>query len=257
LAQQSNAGAATERESQNLLAVGATALGITLHATQREQFSALARELIDGSVRANLTSITDPDEIEVLHFVDSLTPVPLLRAYLGTSGGTLVDVGAGAGLPGLALAIVLPQHDVTLVEATAKKARFISHAIDVLRLANARVVAGRAEDVARLPEHRERFDVAIARAVGSVAALVELLVPLVRVGGRAVLMKTRAQAEVEVEEAARSLGELHGRVERVADVALPGLLNDRALVVVRKDEATPERYPRRAGVPQRRPIGRF
>jgi len=236
------------------LLAGATALGITLDTAQQRQFAALARELAAENLRANLTSITDPDEIDVKHFVDSLTAVPVLRHHMAERAGSIADVGAGAGLPGLALAIALPHHEVSLIEATAKKARFIARAIEVLGLSNARVVAERAEQVARQPAYRERFDVAIARAVGSVATLVELLIRLVRVGGLAMLMKTRARAEMEIEEAAFALRQLRCSVEEVADSAMPGLLHDRVLILVHKNAATPERYPRRAGVPQRRPL---
>jgi 16S rRNA (guanine527-N7)-methyltransferase len=124
----------------------------------------------------------------------------------------------------------------------------------VVGIKNAVVVPGRAEDVARQPEQRERFDVAISRAVGSVASLIELLVPLLRVGGTAVLMKSRAQVGDEVAVAGRALRELHSRIERVSDVPMRIGAGDRVLVEVRKNAASPERYPRRSGLPQRRPL---
>jgi 16S rRNA (guanine527-N7)-methyltransferase len=143
---------------------------------------------------------------------------------------------------------------VTLIEATGKKVRFLQHVIPLLGLENALVVPGRAEDVARHPEQRERFDLAISRAVGSVASLIELLVPLIRVGGTAVLLKSRAQVSDELEVAGRALRELHSRIAQVSDVRMPIAVGDRVLVEVRKDAPSPERYPRRSGLPQRRPL---
>jgi len=241
-------------ELDELLVAGAAAFSIDLDYVQRQQFATLARELVAWNQRASLTSITDPRDIAVKHFVDSLSAAPLAQSVLGDHPGTLVDVGSGGGLPGLALAIALPTHSVTLVEATGKKVRFLQHIIPLLGLENTVVVSGRVEDVARHPEQRERFNLAISRAVGSVASLIELLVPLLQVGGTAVLMKSRAQVGDEVAVAGRALRELHSRIEQVSDVPLRITEGDRVLVEVRKNAASPERYPRRSGLPQRRPL---
>jgi 16S rRNA (guanine527-N7)-methyltransferase len=245
---------AQQSEPRALVLAGAAAIGITLGPAQIEQLALLSDTLLAGNARANLTAITDPSQVAVKHLVDSLTLVPFLREALGEAGGSLVDVGTGAGLPGLVLAIALPFCDVTLIEATARKVAFLEHAVEVLRLPNVRVVSGRAEDIGREPAHREYYDAAVVRAVGGVATLVELLAPLLRVGRVALLMKTHSRAGTEIERAAHALAELHSRVERIVDLSIPGLLEDRALVVVRKEEPTPERYPRRSGLPERRPL---
>lgn len=241
-----------------LLVLGAASLGATLTSPQLSQFAALAHELLAWNERVNLTAITDTEEIQVKHFLDSLTPLPLIAEWARGGPATLVDVGAGGGMPGLPLAIALPSLHVTLVESVAKKAAFLQHAIEVLRLSNATTVHGRSEDLARAPTHRERYDLAIARAVGSVATLVELLIPFLVVGGRAVLMKTWAGVAEELSPAEGALLQLEAQLEAVVPVELGGppggMLGRRALIVVRKDAPTSARYPRRPGVPQRRPL---
>lgn len=237
-----------------MLQRGARALGLRLSPAQFAAFESLAGALTDWNRHVNLTGIADPGQIEVRHLLDSLTLVPRLPGLLPSDGARLVDVGSGAGFPGLALAIVLPGLHVTLLEATGKKVAFLKHAVELLGLENVRPIHGRAEDVARLLDHRGAYDVAVARALASVATLTELLMPLVRVGGCAVLMKKESDVDREVREACPALQALHASIGEVIPVALPGLLVDRALVVITKLGETPERFPRRPGVPQRRPL---
>ena len=232
---------------------GARALGLQLTPWQVGQLSGLVRELLNWNQRVNLTSITGRDDVQVKHLVDSLSVVPVLRR-LGTERGTLIEVGSGAGCPGLVLAIAFPQLSVTLVEATGKKVQFLQHAVRALAIVNASVAGGRAEELAQSADYRERYDVAVARAVGSISTLVELLMPFLRIGGHAVLMKTLRVARTELERAERAVAALSCVVEEVVPVVLPGLLDDRALIVVRKTGATGQLYPRRPGIPQRRPL---
>lgn len=200
----------------------------------------------------NLTSVTDPSEIEVKHFLDSLTLAPAVQE-LAHGTGRLADVGSGGGFPGLPLAIAFPWLRVSLMEATAKKIDFLRHVVRELRLTNAHVVHGRAEMLAREADQRESYDLATARAVGSTATLVELLTPFLRVGGVALLMKTGAAAASEVHDAAGALRQLFAEVEEIRGVDAPGLA-DRALIVIRKKAPTLPDYPRRPGVPERRPL---
>jgi 16S rRNA (guanine527-N7)-methyltransferase len=239
------------------LATGANTIGVLLDAGQLQRFSSLAAELLAWNRTVNLTAIRGPAEVETRHFLDSLTALPLVLARAAGTQTRLVDVGTGAGLPGLALALAGPNLDVTLIDATAKKAAFVAHAIEALRIANAHLVVGRAEELARSDEHRERYDFAIARAIGTTALLVELLVPFIRVGGWALLMKKRSTVEGEVQRAAHALVQLEASVEETADTSVSGLLEDRAIVVVRKNGPTPARYPRRVGVAQRRPLDKM
>lgn len=240
------------RQSLPLLCEGASALGLKITDEQEAIFSLLVDELLAGNERVNLTSITEPGDIQVNHLLDSLTALPLVRARMGASGARLIDVGAGAGFPGLALALVEPSLDVALVEATAKKVSFMERVIHRLALPNARAIHGRAEELAHREGCRQAFDFAIARAVASTAVLVELLTPFLRVGGWAMVMKKREAVASELEEAGPALAKLRGVVEEVAYPKVPGLLEDRALVVIRKEGDTPAGFPRRWAAVQRR-----
>ena len=237
----------------HLLPANAASLGIPLNTQQLRAFAILAAHLLDANERINLTAVTDLADVEVKHFVDSLTVAPVVRQEFQGREARLVDVGTGAGFPGIPLAIVLPTLRVALLEATGKKARFLEQVLRTAEVLNARVLQGRAEQLGHQPEYRQAFDVTTARAVGSVATLVELLLPFLRVGGLAVLMKTRTALEHEVPRAEGALQELHGAIEEVRNVEVPGL-GDRALVLIRKIGDTPAQYPRRAGIPGRRPI---
>ena len=253
-------------------------MGLELTEDQLQALTRLSVELLAWNERVNLTAITDPRDIAIRHVLDSLTVVPILASaggggfpppLRGRGGGEgqsapavpperplgVVDVGSGGGFPGLPITIVLPHLYVTLVDATAKKVAFLDHVVQTLGLANARAIHSTAEELGRAPEHRGAYDAAVARAVGSVATLVELLVPLLRLGGHAILMKTRAALEDEIAAAAPALDALHASVEQVVEADLGDLLPDRALVVIRKTEETTGQFPRRPGVPRRRPLG--
>ena len=225
-------------------------LGLALTRRQLEAFAVYGAELLRWNERANLTAITDPAGIEIKHFLDSLTIVP----YLGTaSSGRMVDVGTGAGFPGLPVKIACPGLRVTLVEATGKKAEFCRHLVARLDLEGVEVVHARAEEVGQSDEHRQRYDVAVARAVASLPVLVEYMLPLVRIGGRAIAQKGEGgPAEAQAAEPAIRL--LGGRLQQVAPVELPGVADERYVVIVEKIAATPTGYPRRTGLPSRRPL---
>jgi 16S rRNA (guanine527-N7)-methyltransferase len=238
-----------------LLASGAAALGVNLDSRQLERFEHFFDELIGGNRRANLTAITSPEDVQVKHFVDSLTVGPIIRRALPEGRGRLVDVGSGAGFPGVPLAIAYPGLDIALVEATAKKAAFLGRMRELLGLANVTVLSGRAELLAREPEYREAFDIATARAVGSVATLVELMAPFLVVGGLAVLMKTHAALADELPVAEAALDALHMEQGETVASGGPGM-PAHALLILRKAEQTPTAYPRRPGVPGRRPLTR-
>ena len=236
-----------------LLTEGALAIGVELDARQVERFAAYARLLMDGNRRVNLTAITELEAVERLHFLDSLTAVAGLPAG-ALAGGRVLDVGSGAGFPGVPLRIAYPGVRMELAEATGKKAAFLRGLVAELGLEDVVVHQGRAEDLAREASLRGAFDAALARGVAKLATLAELTLPFLRVGGALVAHKSGG-VEAEIEGAAEAIRVLGGAAAEVVPVTATGLGDGRVLVVVRKTGETPEGYPRRAGMPGKRPIG--
>ena len=232
-----------------LLRQHAREFGIELTPAQLEQFETLYREMTAWNERTNLTSITERDQVIVKHFLDSLSVALAFKQGIPQS---LIDVGAGAGFPGLPLKIVYPDMRVTLLEATGKKVEFIKHAITRLNLRDAVAIQSRAEDLAHDPVHREKYDAAIARAVADMSVLAEYMLPFVRVGGMFIAQKG-VDIEEEMRNASRALKILGGSVREIIPVQLPEL-EKRHLVIVKKTNATPIKYPRRAGVPSKQPL---
>lgn len=223
---------------------------LALTREQLDTFERYYHELIEWNARINLTAITDYNQVIVKHFLDSISIAPLLQSFGPT--GRLVDIGTGAGLPGIPLKIVLPDWHVTLLEATGKKVDFLNHVIAQLDLRNITAVHARAEDLGQDPTYREQFDVAVARAVARMATLVEYALPLVHIGGWFIAQKG-VDVDEELESAVRALDELGGRVHQIVPVQLPGL-DKRHLIVVEKIARTSVKYPRRAGLPERKPL---
>ncbi len=232
---------------------GARKLNIELTHRQLAAFETCWRELVDWNQRFNLTAITDREGVLVRHFLDSLSCLNKLPQAELTSGARVIDVGTGAGFPGLPLKIVCPGMRLTLLEATAKKVTYLQHMVDTLRLTEVEVIHGRAEEMGQQPAHREQYDWALARAVAEMPALVEYLLPLVRVGGKMLAQKGEGAA-AEVHRADAAIATLGGQVRQLMPVELRGLAETRYLVVVDKVAATPEKYPRRPGVPKKRPL---
>lgn len=236
--------------SANLEEAARSLLGLELNRQQLAAFDWYSRELQSWNERVNLTAITSPSEITVKHFLDSLT---CLMAMSPRDGDRLVDVGTGAGFPGLPLKIVCPQLKVVLVEATEKKADFCRHVVQGLGLQGVEVLHARAEVVGQEPRHRERYAWAVARAVAGLSTLAEYLLPLVKIGGRAIAQKGET-GPAEAHQAEAAIGWLGGHLLQLTPVELPGVADTRYLVTVDKVAATPETYPRRPGVPAKRPL---
>jgi 16S rRNA (guanine527-N7)-methyltransferase len=234
------------------LATAASAIGISLSPAQVQAFRVYRDELLEWNRRFNLTAITDPAEVETRHFLDSLTVARAVPGGLG-SHTPLADVGSGAGFPGIPLKIAFPALPLTLIEATGKKARFLEYIAARLGLENVTVVARRAEEAGRDPALREAFAVVVARALAPMAALAELTLPLCAVGGRVIAQK-RGDIAAELRAAERAVLLLGGRLQETVPVSAPGLEDGRVLVVVDKTSPTPGQYPRRPGVPARRPL---
>ena len=224
--------------------------GIQLSAAQYRDFQLYEQSLIEWNKRFNLTAIRNPEQIRIKHFLDSLS---CLLAMGGSSMERVVDVGSGAGFPGIPLKIACPEIKLTLVESVGKKADFCRHVVRVLEMRGVEIVQERAEVIGQDETYRQRYDCAVARSVAEMPILVEYLLPLVRVGGSMLAMKGEgAPAETQTaEHAVRLLG---GRLRRLAAVALPGVAEERFLVVIDKIAATPYEYPRRSGVPSKKPL---
>jgi 16S rRNA (guanine527-N7)-methyltransferase len=235
------------------LIAGARELDITLTDHHLLAFETCYRELVDWNQRFNLTAITDREGVLVRHFLDSLSCLKALPGAQLAAGAWVIDVGTGAGFPGLPLKIVCPGMRLTLLEATRKKVTFLHHVVRVLDL-QVQVIHGRAEQLGHNPAHREQYDWALARAVAEMPTLAEYLLPLVRVGGTALAQKGEGAA-AEVHAADVAIATLGGRVRQLVPVELRGLAETRYLVVVDKVAATPHKYPRRPGMPHKRPLG--
>jgi len=238
------------------LMIGARKLGVELTAGQLAAFDTYRRELQDWNTRVNLTAVTDDTGIQIRHFLDSLSCLLAFRlseACRPRADMRLIDVGAGAGFPGVPLKIVCPGLRLTLLEATGKKVRFLEYLCDQLDLDGVTVHHGRAEELGQDPVHREQYDWAMARAVAEMSILAEYLLPLVRVGGVCLAQKGE-NAPAEVRAAERALTLLGGQLARLLPVELHGLAETRYLVLTEKVAPTPARYPRRPGVPAKRPI---
>jgi 16S rRNA (guanine527-N7)-methyltransferase len=217
------------------------------------QLSALAtyeRELLDWNSKFNLTALRDGASIRTKHFLDSFSCV---LAWGSRPPHRLADVGTGAGFPGLPLKILYPSMRLTLIESVGKKAMFCEHIVRLLNLDHVEVIKARAEDVGCLPAHREQHDWAVARAVAEMRVLAEYLLPLVKIGGTAIAMKGET-GPAEAQAAEKALRLLGGQLQQVIPVNLPGLADERYLVLMGKSAATPPRYPRKAGMPMKHPL---
>ena len=235
---------------QELIQHAQRQLGLHLTRSQLTALSLYEKELVDWNTRFNLTAIRDPQEIYIKHFLDSLTCLMALRE---SSVDRLIDVGTGAGFPGIPIRIVYPKMQLTLVESVGKKAEFCRHVVNILDLQGVEVVQDRAEVLGQNPSYRERFDWAVARAVAVLPVLAEYLLPLVRVGGSMLAMKGE-NGPAEAHSAQRALGVLGGHLRQLIPVTLPGVAEERYLVVIDKVAATPNGYPRKVGLPAKRPL---
>ncbi len=219
----------------------------------RSQISALElyeRELSDWNTRLNLTAIRDPQEIHIKHFLDSLTCLLVMRE---SPPGALIDVGTGAGFPGIPLKIIFPKMQLTLVESVGKKAEFCRHVVNILDLTAVEVIQERAEALGHDLRYRGRYDWAVARAVAILPILAEYLLPFVRVGGNMLAMKGES-GPAEAHSAEHAIKILGGHLRQLMRVTLPGVAEERYLVIVNKVAATPSGYPRKVGVPAKRPL---
>jgi 16S rRNA (guanine527-N7)-methyltransferase len=252
-----------------LLRDGARALGLRLTSEHVRAFQTYYHELGIWNLKSNLTTVTQYEEVQVKHFLDSLTCLLALPAPgaarpaaglpdvvpLSTAETPLlcIDVGTGAGFPGLPLKIMRPALQMTLLDSSRKKIAFLEHLVECLNLKGVELLWTRAEEAGQDAHHRERYDVVLARAVADLAVLVEYCLPLCRKGG-CVIAQKGAQVEQELQSAEAAIHLLGGQLRVLKPIQLPGLKEPRSLLLLEKVEPTPAKYPRRPGMPRKRPL---
>lgn len=241
-----------------LLQQGCQQIGFTLNAEQVRQFELFYRELVEWNQKLNLTAITDYQEVQTKHFLDSLVSLPILADALGqplplTQPLHCIDVGTGAGFPGLPFKIAMPRLRWTLMDGTGKKVQFLSQLVAKLRLDHIAVVQGRAEELGKQSAYRAQFDLVTARAVAPLNTLVEYLLPLVRRDGWAMIYKG-ASAPQEFIEARQAIELLGGETVRLAPVQVPFMDERRFILLIKKVRPTPNLYPRPQGLARKKPL---
>ena len=236
-----------------LLAEGAATLGIDLSQAQLLLFETYYRELVHWNKRANLTNITGYAEVQQKHFLDSLTTKVAVEGFAPNC--RVLDVGAGAGFPGVPLKLAFPEIDLVLIDSVGKKTQFLQHLIKELEIPDAAVLQGRAEKLAHREDLRESCDLVTARGVARMPVLLEYCLPFCRTGGVVATMKHGTPVlKAELASAANAMDMLGGRVADVYQVRLPGLTDNRVVVVIEKIAPTPVQYPRRPGIPAKRAL---
>ena len=223
-------------------------LGITLSEIQLKQFYNYMNLLIEWNKKINLTAITEPNEIILKHFVDSLT----ISKYI-SDGTRVVDVGTGAGFPGIPLKIYRQDIEITLLDSLQKRINFLDEVIRELNLEKIETIHSRVEDFGKDKKYREKFDIATSRAVANLATLSEYLLPLVKVGGKVISMKG-SLIEEELELSKNAIKILGGKVEKVDEFNLPNSDISRNIILINKIKETPNKYPRKAGEPSKKPL---
>jgi 16S rRNA (guanine527-N7)-methyltransferase len=225
-------------------------LGFRLSPQQCGALLRYEQELLTWNAQYNLTAIRDSEGIRTKHFLDSLSCLLVME---GKSTGRLVDIGSGAGFPGIPLKIVLPQLQLTLVDSVNKKTRFCQHVVTLLGMEKVEVIQARAEELGQDANFREKFDWATARAVAQLNTLVEYMIPLLKVGGIMIAQKgENGPAEAQNSEYAINL--LGGHLRQLKQINLPGVVEERFLIMIDKVAVSPSKYPRRTGMPEKNPL---
>ena len=225
-------------------------LGFPLTDRQKEQFERYFELLVEWNEKINLTAITDKDEVYLKHFYDSIAPI--LQGLIENQPIRLLDIGAGAGFPSLPMKILFPELDVTIIDSLNKRINFLHLLAEDLGLSGVHFYHGRAEDFAQDKSFRAQFDLVTARAVARMQVLSELTIPYLKVGGRLLALKA-SNAPEELEEAKNALNLLFSKVENNLQYELPNG-DPRYITVVEKKKETPNKYPRKAGMPNKRPL---
>ena len=233
-----------------VLEQGCQQIGISLNEEQKKQFIAFYEYLVEKNKVMNLTGITEFQEVLVKHFLDSLACV---KAVDMNEVKTVMDIGTGAGFPGVPLKIAFPHLEACLLDSLKKRVNFLEETFELLKLENITAIHGRAEEFAKNKAYREKYDLCVSRAVSNLATLSEYCLPYVKVGGKFISYKSGTVKE-EVEQAEKAVSILGGKIQDVVYFNLPDSEIQRSLVVIKKIKSTPGKYPRKAGTPLKEPL---
>lgn len=225
-------------------------LDINISSGQIEQFIMFYEMMVDTNKVMNLTSVTEPKEVIDKHFIDSLA---IKKIYNLNRNVSVIDVGTGAGFPGIPLKIIFPDIQIVLLDSLNKRVKFLNEVVAALGLKGVRCIHERSEDAARDKEYRESFDLCVSRAVANLSTLSELCIPFIKVGGRFISYKA-GNSKQEIEEANGAVKRLGGRIKGITEFLLPDTKFDRVFVEIEKIKNTGNKYPRKAGMPSKQPL---
>ena len=236
-----------------LLTAGAEKLGLRLGEREVTLFQTYYEQLIDWNQRMNLTAITEYDKVQINHFLDSLTVVSVWKPSASGFNAKVIDIGTGAGVPGIPLKIVFPQIRLTLMDSTNKKITFLNHLKQKLGLDDIEVINGRAEELAHQNPYRECFDIVLARGLAPMPTLAELTIPFCKIAGKVIAHK-KGNIEEEMNKAKRAISTVGGKLIELKSVELSEFPDNRCLVMIEKIAPTPDQYPRGSGLPVNKPL---
>jgi len=241
------------KDDENILIDGCQKMGININNEQIRKFSRYLELLVQWKQKINLTSLKTPREIIIKHFLDSISCIKIINKYIDTEGISVIDVGAGAGFPGMPIKIICPSIRLSLLEARKKKTIFLQKVTEEMNFQQVKILNSRAETLGKSIDYREKYDIAVSRAVAHLSVLSEYCLPLVRGGGLFIAQKGRSYKE-ETEKSLKTIRFLGGELIGVENVRIPFIDQERHLLLIKKIKGTPSEYPRRVGLPQKRPL---
>jgi len=241
------------KDDENILIDGCQKMGININNEQIRKFSRYLELLVQWNQKINLTSLKTPQEIIIKHFLDSISCVKVINKYINTEGISVIDVGTGAGFPGIPIKIICPSIRLFLLEARNKKTIFLEKVTEEINFQKVKILNGRAETFGKSVDYREKYDIVVSRAVAHLNVLTEYCLPLVRVGGLFVAQKGRSYKK-ETEKSLKTIQVLGGELIGVENVRIPFIDQERHLLLIKKIKGTPSKYPRKEGFPQKRPL---